>query len=51
MVMGFTGCYKRGGKPIGYNMVLRGLRSDTLYSEDKSLPLRRSHENPEIQDI
>ena len=45
------GCVGGGGQPIGYNMVLRGIRSDTLYGEDKSLPLRRSHENPEIQDI
>ena len=45
------GCVGGGGQPIGYNMVSRGTRSDTLYSEDKSLPLRRSHENPEIQAI
>jgi NADH-quinone oxidoreductase subunit G len=45
------GCVGGGGQPIGYNMVLRGTRSNTLYGEDKSLPLRRSHENPEIQSI
>jgi NADH-quinone oxidoreductase subunit G len=45
------GCVGGGGQPIGYNMVLRGTRSNTLYGEDKSLPLRRSHENPEIQNM
>jgi NADH-quinone oxidoreductase subunit G len=45
------GCVGGGGQPIGYNMVLTGTRSNTLYAEDKSLPLRRSHENPEIQGI
>jgi NADH-quinone oxidoreductase subunit G len=45
------GCVGGGGQPIGYNMALRGTRSQTLYGEDKSLPLRRSYENPEIQGI
>jgi NADH-quinone oxidoreductase subunit G len=45
------GCVGGGGQPIGYDMVLRGIRSETLYSEDKALSLRRSHDNPEIQDI
>jgi NADH-quinone oxidoreductase subunit G len=45
------GCVGGGGQPLGYNMVLRGIRSKTLYGEDNSLPLRRSHENPEIQYI
>ena len=30
---------------------LRGLRAAALYEEDKSLPLRKSHENPVLQEI
>jgi NADP-reducing hydrogenase subunit HndD len=29
-------------------MAMRDLRGETLYKEDKSLPVRRSHENPSI---
>jgi NADH-quinone oxidoreductase subunit G len=42
------GCVGGGGQPIGFDMALRGLRGETLYKEDKSLPLRRSHDNPFI---
>jgi NADH-quinone oxidoreductase subunit G len=45
------GCVGGGGQPLGYNMVLRSTRADALYNEDTLLPLRRSHDNPEIQDI
>jgi len=42
------GCVGGGGQPIGFNMVLRGIRGQTLYSEDRRLPHRRSHDNPSI---
>jgi NADH-quinone oxidoreductase subunit G len=42
------GCVGGGGQPIGYNMALRSLRGETLYKEDKSLPRRKSHENPSV---
>jgi len=45
------GCVGGGGQPIGFDMALRGVRGDTLYREDKELPLRRSHQNPEIKDV
>jgi iron-only hydrogenase group A len=45
------GCVGGGGQPIGFEMALRGLRSQNLYAEDKSLACRRSHQNPAIQKI
>jgi NADP-reducing hydrogenase subunit HndD len=32
-------------------MARRARRGETLYEEDKSLPLRRSHENPSVKAI
>jgi NADH-quinone oxidoreductase subunit G len=45
------GCVGGGGQPIGFDMALRRLRGETLYKEDKSLPVRRSHQNPSIEKI
>jgi NADH-quinone oxidoreductase subunit G len=45
------GCVGGGGQPIGFDMVLRSLRGQTLYKEDKSLPTRKSHQNPAIQEV
>ncbi|MDD5703905.1 MAG: iron hydrogenase small subunit, partial [Dehalococcoidales bacterium] len=45
------GCVGGGGQPISYDMALRNLRGRTLYKEDKSLPCRRSHQNPSIEKI
>jgi NADH-quinone oxidoreductase subunit G len=45
------GCVGGGGQPIGFDMALRSLRGETLYKEDKSLPVRKSHENVFIQKI
>jgi NADH-quinone oxidoreductase subunit G len=45
------GCVGGGGQPIGYDMALRGVRGSTLYNEDKALPVRRSHDNPEIKEL
>ena len=45
------GCIGGGGQPIGTNNEIRLKRIQALYDLDKSLPLRKSHENPEIQAI
>jgi NADH-quinone oxidoreductase subunit G len=45
------GCVGGGGQPIGFNMRVREERGQTLYIEDKSLPYRKSHENPSVQKI
>ncbi len=42
------GCVGGGGQSWGSNMAKRARRGESLYAEDKSLPLRRSHENPSI---
>jgi len=43
------GCVGGGGQPWGSDMAMRARRGETLYKEDKSLPYRRSHENPSIK--
>jgi NADH-quinone oxidoreductase subunit G len=45
------GCVGGGGQPIGFNMNLRKIRGQALYSEDKSLSVRKSHLNPAITRI
>ena len=45
------GCIGGGGQPIGTNHEVRKKRIEALYKLDKSLPLRKSHENPEIKTI
>ena len=45
------GCIGGGGQPIGTDNAIRQKRIDALYKLDKSLPLRKSHDNPEIQAI
>ena len=45
------GCIGGGGQPIGTNNAVRDARIQALYELDKSLPLRKSHENPEIRTI
>ena len=45
------GCVGGGGQPIGFDMALRSLRGETLYKEDKSLAVRRSHQNPSITKV
>ncbi|HKL67471.1 MAG TPA: NADH-dependent [FeFe] hydrogenase, group A6 [Bacteroidales bacterium] len=42
------GCIGGGGQPIPTNMTIRQSRIDAIYEEDMSLPIRKSHENPEI---
>ncbi len=43
------GCVGGGGQSWGSNMAKRARRGESLYAEDRSLPMRRSHENPEVQ--
>ena len=45
------GCIGGGGQPIGTNNAVRDARIKALYEIDRSLPLRKSHENPEIKTI
>ena len=50
------GCVNGGGQPIQPADVrnftdLKSIRAKALYKEDKSLPLRKSHENPTIKKI
>jgi len=42
------GCIGGGGQPVATTNNIRKIRIDALYSLDKSLPIRKSHENPEI---
>ena len=42
------GCIGGGGQPIGTTNAVRKKRIQALYELDRSLPLRKSHENPEI---
>jgi NADH-quinone oxidoreductase subunit G len=45
------GCVGGGGQPWGSDMAIRARRGETLFAEDRSLPLRRSHENPSVKAI
>jgi len=45
------GCIGGGGQPIPTDMEHRLARMKAIYAEDERLPLRKSHENPEIQMI
>ncbi|WP_348981341.1 [FeFe] hydrogenase, group A [Salidesulfovibrio onnuriiensis] len=45
------GCIGGGGQPIATNIETIKARTDCLNDEDKNLPLRKSHENPEISKI
>jgi NADP-reducing hydrogenase subunit HndD len=42
------GCIGGGGQPIPTSMEIRQNRIKAVYSEDENMPLRKSHENPEI---
>lgn len=42
------GCIGGGGQPIGTTNAVRKKRMEALYTIDKNLPLRKSHENPDI---
>jgi iron only hydrogenase large subunit-like protein len=45
------GCVAGGGQPFPVNNEIRRLRAQALYSEDKNLKIRKSHENPSIKRI
>ncbi len=42
------GCLGGGGQPIPTNPDIRQRRAIAIYAEDEGMPLRKSHENPEI---
>ncbi|MDD2229447.1 MAG: NADH-dependent [FeFe] hydrogenase, group A6 [Candidatus Cloacimonetes bacterium] len=42
------GCVGGGGQPYGNDMASRARRGLSLYEEDRSLPVRKSHHNPEV---
>jgi len=42
------GCIGGGGQPIPSTIAKRKERIDAIYAEDAGLPIRKSHENPEV---
>lgn len=42
------GCVGGGGQPYGNDIASRARRGQALYAEDRSLPVRLSHRNPEV---
>lgn len=42
------GCLGGGGQPIPTNNVIRQKRAQAIYQEDMDMPIRKSHDNPEI---
>jgi iron-only hydrogenase group A len=45
------GCLGGGGQPIPTNADIRQKRMEAIYEEDMNMPIRKSHENPEITQI
>lgn len=45
------GCIGGGGQPIGTTNAIRKKRMAALYEIDQALPIRKSHENPDIQTL
>jgi NADH-quinone oxidoreductase subunit G/[NiFe] hydrogenase diaphorase moiety small subunit len=45
------GCIGGGGQPIPTSPAIRQARADAIYQEDMDLPLRKSHENPNVKHI
>lgn len=45
------GCIGGGGQPIPTNAEIRKKRVQAIYEEDEGMPIRKSHENPEIKQI
>ncbi len=45
------GCLGGGGQPIPTNPEIRQKRAEAIYAEDGGIPLRKSHENPEVLKI
>ena len=42
------GCLGGGGQPIPTNPEIRQKRAEAIYAEDEGMPIRKSHQNPEI---
>jgi len=42
------GCIGGGGQPIGTTNAIKKKRMEALYKIDRELPIRKSHENPDI---
>lgn len=45
------GCLGGGGQPIPTTPEIRQKRAAAIYQEDKDLPIRKSHENPAVQEL
>ena len=45
------GCLGGGGQPIPTNKEIRAKRTEAIYQEDMDMKIRKSHENPEIEEI
>jgi iron only hydrogenase large subunit-like protein len=45
------GCLGGGGQPIPTNKEIRSKRKAAIYQEDMGMPVRKSHDNPEIAEI
>ncbi len=45
------GCLGGGGQPIPTTADIRLKRAQSIYEEDRNKPIRKSHENPAIQDL
>jgi len=45
------GCIGGGGQPIPTNDEIRKKRIEAIYAEDEGMPIRKSHENPEIKEL
>ncbi|PKO99590.1 MAG: ferredoxin [Bacteroidetes bacterium HGW-Bacteroidetes-9] len=45
------GCLGGGGQPIPTSPEIRKKRAEAIYSEDADMPIRKSHENPEVVEI
>lgn len=42
------GCLGGGGQPMPTSNEIREKRAEAIYEEDRNMPLRKSHENPEV---
>lgn len=42
------GCLGGGGQPIPTNPEIRRKRAEAIYAEDEGMPIRKSHQNPEV---
>ncbi len=45
------GCLGGGGQPIPTSPEIRKKRAEAIYSEDAGMPIRKSHENPEVVEV